>query len=289
MQVKNTLYTTQLNSLKELWLHVTYQCNLTCTHCLFSCSPTSEANELSLDAAISHVENALSIGIEKLYITGGEPFMWSKLESFLTWYYKIPRAPLTILTNGTLIDDSKAAFLAKFHKQGLQLRISLECYLKENNDAVRGQGSFIKTTSAIRTLNSYGIYPWIAFTDKSNSASCCNKELETAFKNTLSEQHSIRIAGLKIISAYSKGRFAVSANHSSSFTSSPFEMNPNVSGLQCGYGLTVCAEGIAPCPILVDNKDVLHQGDLQDLIGNPINLNHSCCENCLTSGTTCGQ
>src|SRR5687768_17387235 len=93
-------------TLKELWLHVIYKCNLQCRHCLFGCSPEKEGSgELTLAECRQYVKEALSQGVRAIYLTGGEPTLWPYLEQFLDWYYGLDQVvPLTILTNGTLIE-----------------------------------------------------------------------------------------------------------------------------------------------------------------------------------------
>jgi MoaA/NifB/PqqE/SkfB family radical SAM enzyme len=76
----------KLSELKQLWLHLTYSCNLSCQHCLFRCSPEKEAVELSLEVAQNYIREGLELGVKEVYVTGGEPLLWSDLTKFLQWY-----------------------------------------------------------------------------------------------------------------------------------------------------------------------------------------------------------
>ncbi len=64
-------------------------------------------------------------------------------------------APTTVLTNGTLIDDTTAdalACIAAAAPYSLEVRVSLDAPTAEENDALRGRGSFAKALAAVRRL-----------------------------------------------------------------------------------------------------------------------------------------
>ncbi len=283
------LTTITCQALKELWLHVLYQCNLSCKHCLFACAPGKEGpGELSLEECMDLVLTARDEGVEAVYITGGEPMLWGLLRQFLDWYYSLDHiVPLTILTNGTLIDDEMAKYLSQYDSQGLSVRISLECYTQQTNDEFRGAGSYAKTVKGIKYLNSYGVRPWVAYVNKSGgSIDCCaTKKLEDDFRSWLGEEHGLQIAGLKVIAAYSKGRFAGCMEPA--VTKEQISEKSNT--VQCSYGIAVSKSGAYPCPILVDIPEARLSGPLTDVIGKPVELTYSFCASCFATGTTCGQ
>jgi MoaA/NifB/PqqE/SkfB family radical SAM enzyme len=51
----------------------TYQCNLTCAHC---CVPIEWTDRLDIAAALRFLEDARSLGVTTLGLTGGEPFLY---------------------------------------------------------------------------------------------------------------------------------------------------------------------------------------------------------------------
>lgn len=275
-----------LKELKEIWFHLTYKCNLSCNHCLFNCSPGKPDQELSLFKIQQNIKEALNLGIKEIYLTGGEPLLWQPMEEFLAWYYEKENPPLTILTNGTLIDEKWAQLFTRYIDKELKIRISLECYSKETNDEWRGNGSFVKTITGIRLLNDKNIKPWIAFTNKSggNLEFCQGLSLEKEFKTRLIQDCKVEIAGLKIISAYSKGRHNIKLD-----TNNGANNKVNLNDLQCTYGVALSSEGFAPCPVLVDIKESFIKSSLNDLIGRKLVLDYPYCESCLLTGTTCGN
>src|SRR5712691_6516936 len=64
----------QPNGLRELWLQINNACNLSCTHCLVSSGPTGIAG-MPTEAIVATIDAAAALGAERVYITGGEPFL----------------------------------------------------------------------------------------------------------------------------------------------------------------------------------------------------------------------
>jgi len=93
--------------LNYLRLSVTDQCNLFCTYCkpYSQISLNSNTERLSWPELLHIVEIFTSqLGIDKLRITGGEPFIRAGLQDFIyTIREKYPQLSLYITTNGVLI------------------------------------------------------------------------------------------------------------------------------------------------------------------------------------------
>src|SRR5690554_3176707 len=103
----------ELHHLDTLWLQVTGTlCNLACLHCFISCGPKNDNHEMM---ELSQVEEALAWareqGVKEYYFTGGEPFMHPEIKAMIE--AALAQGPLSILTNGILIDDEMAAWLAE--------------------------------------------------------------------------------------------------------------------------------------------------------------------------------
>src|SRR5215210_7824258 len=64
----------QPDGLRELWVQVNNNCNLTCTHCLVSSGPGGIGG-LPPEKLIGLIDRAKELGVERVYITGGEPFL----------------------------------------------------------------------------------------------------------------------------------------------------------------------------------------------------------------------
>ena len=94
-------------NIREMWFHVTFRCNLSCTHCLFECSAAYDRfPDLTLEDAKRNADSAMKNGIRDFYITGGEPLLWKPLREFLGYLNGgSDVAAITLLTNGTMINQ----------------------------------------------------------------------------------------------------------------------------------------------------------------------------------------
>ena len=93
----------ELRDLDTLWFQVAGTvCNLACTHCFISCSPTNHTHELMPLAVIEgYLEEAAALGVKEYYFTGGEPFLNPEMEAILE--ATLAYGPATVLTNGLLL------------------------------------------------------------------------------------------------------------------------------------------------------------------------------------------
>lgn len=272
---------------KELWLHVTYRCNLTCKHCLFSCSPTNNLGELTLSESQTYVLKGMDQGVKALYITGGEPLIWPLISDLLQWYYALESyLPLTILTNGTQITPDLAKLFQGYVIKGLDIRISMECYSQANHEAFRGEGSFDQVIHGIRTLNNFGIRPMIAFVNKSGGDLCSldQNKLEAEFQDRLKADFGLKIKGLKIIAAYGKGRFTGLVHP----VVSSEQIRLRLESVQCAYGVAVSKGGVYPCPIMVDVPESVLLDTKSGFVGQSFELNYDFCLSCFATGSCCG-
>jgi len=90
--------------LRELWLHITDRCNLSCTHCLFSSGPDC-VRELSLQQMKQHIDDASAQGCRLFALTGGEPLVHPDFVGLIDHILAIPDSRIAILTNGLLVAD----------------------------------------------------------------------------------------------------------------------------------------------------------------------------------------
>ena len=139
-----------LESLSELWIHLTDECNLGCRHCLFE---TGQGSGRSLEAGRieSLVEEAHGLGTRLVCFTGGEPFVYpgftELIRSLLAGYDDLRVA---VLTNGTLIPGQTDA-LEGLDPDRLHFQVSLDGP-EPIHDRLRGRGAFRKTAAALRGL-----------------------------------------------------------------------------------------------------------------------------------------
>src|SRR5262249_19469881 len=86
---------------ERLWLYTNFDCNLRCDYCCVRSSPTTSRRELGLELVRRIVAEARPLGLQQLFVTGGEPFLLPDIAPILRSCAEA--APTTVLTNGMLL------------------------------------------------------------------------------------------------------------------------------------------------------------------------------------------
>ncbi|MET1074636.1 MAG: radical SAM protein [Umezawaea sp.] len=140
---------------QEVSLQLTYRCNLRCTHCyqwneqgfFRDFSPQRQRTELDL-AVMEDVLAATAAQRSKLFLWGGEPLMHTKFGEVAGLLERYPRT-VNMCTNGLLL-KRKLDDLLRIGRD-LNLLVSLDG-LGEDHEALRGKGTFARTTDNIRMM-----------------------------------------------------------------------------------------------------------------------------------------
>ena len=147
-------------SLRELWIHTNNSCNLQCEHCLVSSGPDGDPG-LPAARLIDTIRQARKLGAKRFFFTGGEPLIRKDLFELVDEVMSDREADLTILTNGLLFTDQRLERLRSYDAERLALQVSLDGSTPEQNDPIRGSGSFLKITEGIRRAVEAGLLPSI--------------------------------------------------------------------------------------------------------------------------------
>ncbi|MEK6528804.1 MAG: PqqD family peptide modification chaperone [Nitrospirota bacterium] len=147
--------------LNELWIYNTLACNLRCKHCLVNAG-TELKDELTAKEIKNLVDEAIELGTNRFYITGGEPFIKDDIFELIRYITLEKDRELIIQTNATLFDDKKILLLKELKTPKLIIQVSLEGPNSEIHDKLRGKGSFDRAVEGIRRLIDIGIIPVIA-------------------------------------------------------------------------------------------------------------------------------
>src|SRR5499427_4877147 len=59
----------------RLWLYTNFDCNLSCDYCCVRSSPTAPRRELGLARVRRIAREAGELGVQEIFVTGGEPFV----------------------------------------------------------------------------------------------------------------------------------------------------------------------------------------------------------------------
>ena len=149
---------------------LTPACNLDCKMCYVHNADSNRLQSLALSTEQWKriFDEAYDCGLMFATLTGGECLMRKDFkELYLHLWNK--RVRITVLTNGTLIDEDYIAFFQKYRPEDIQ--ISLYGSSEEGYWNVTGHKSFHKADQAIRALKAAGLPLRVAVTPSSYIAS----------------------------------------------------------------------------------------------------------------------
>lgn len=275
-------------ALDTLWLQVAGTlCNLSCTHCFISCGPKNDTHGfMPVEQVRSAVEEAVEQGVKDFYFTGGEPFMHPEIETLIE--HTLSKGPLTVLTNGILITKRRAAWIADRFEQSrysLDIRISLDGLTEEENDEIRGKGTFQKILQGILNLHEMGIDPILTVTEVHTGMG--DRGNRMAFIEFL-RSHGIHRPRVKFLSPFLIGR---EEERSRGYAKEErlYEgdlLEEEYETLQCASSRMVTSQGVFPCPILINDASARMGETLKDGLTD-IQLDWSPCYTCHVMGVTC--
>ena len=154
----------QTDRLHELWLHVNDLCNLVCAHCLVSSGPDREQG-LPTDRLIDAIDQAAALGVERFFVTGGEPLARPDLADLARHIVVDHQRELVVLTHGTLFKGNRFdRFATLASADRLRVQISLDGASAVTNDPIRGHGTFDRVLAGVRAAVSAGLRPTLTMT-----------------------------------------------------------------------------------------------------------------------------
>lgn len=167
LQIEETQYLKKDNSrwedlstnLNDLYLHVTYACNLKCIYCYNADQRTNghkfvngaqrTSSKYLRDQEIRClIDEAAQIKVKDVIFTGGEPLL-RKDVCKLAAYARNRGVSTTLMTNGTLIDQNLAKDILKSFDSVI---ISLDSCVKQENELLRPGAPFEKVIEGIQHL-----------------------------------------------------------------------------------------------------------------------------------------
>lgn len=279
-----------LAHLDELWFQVGGTvCNLECRHCFISCSPHNHNfGFLTLAAVRAALEESVALGVKEYYFTGGEPFLNRDMTAILEM--TLGYGPATVLTNGTVLRDDwleRQRRAEEASPYSLEFRVSLDGFTTEENDPIRGAGTFPRILSGVRRLVDHGFLPILTVTRTRDDQD--DAELFTGFVRLLKEIGYDR-PRIKLLPTL---RIGAEAHRQRGYAAeervTPEMMDGYDAGLLlCNRARVVTDRGVHVCPILIEAPDARLGATLADGMA-PYALRHRACYTCYQYGALCAN
>ena len=136
-------------------LAITNRCNLRCTYCSHFTGAGDVGQDLPKEEWLQFFEELNRCAVMNVTLQGGEPFCRNDLPDLIKGIIR-NRLRFNVLSNGTLITDEMAAFLASTGRcDGVQ--VSIDGSVPTTHDACRGEGSFFRAMQGIKSLQKYNV------------------------------------------------------------------------------------------------------------------------------------
>jgi len=142
-------------NIAEVTWSLSGSCNLSCMHCYRGTVTKKEVPPATSKEIEDKILAFICRFCDHAYLTGGEPFLHTRILFFIEQLADKLDC-ITILTNGTLIDESIAEAVAAYRKK-VVVQISLDSPRKECHEKIRGKNSYDATIRAIELLRSKGV------------------------------------------------------------------------------------------------------------------------------------
>lgn len=198
--------------------------------------------------------------------------------------------PATVLTNGTVLQDEWLERLreaADHSRYSLEFRVSIDGFTAEQNDPIRGPGTFDRAMRGVGKLVGYGFLPIITAVRTWEMAD--ENRIIQSFVATLKHIGYTR-PRLKILPTLHLGE---EANRTTGYSATERVTTAMMEGydptrLVCHHSRIVTDRGVHVCPILVESPDSLLGDTLQSSL-QPFRLAHGACTTCYRFGAICAN
>ncbi len=138
-----------------LWLELTNQCNLQCTHCYAESGPQEQKGTLSAAEYARLIADAFELGCRRVQFIGGEPTLNRDLQSFITMAHDLGYEFIEVFTNLTRLSEE---LVECFKRHRVHIATSVYASAPASHDLItQVPGSFDKTKHSIQRLIKAGI------------------------------------------------------------------------------------------------------------------------------------
>ena len=144
-----------MRSPRTVHLEISSKCNLRCLYCYYFDNPAVDYTNLPTEQWLQFFAELGSIAVMNVSLSGGEPFLRPDLTDLIEGIIQ-NKMRFSINSNGTLIDDHIAEYIAGTHRCNY-VQVSIDGASPKVHDSCRGNGSFVKAVRGIKTLQRHGV------------------------------------------------------------------------------------------------------------------------------------
>ena len=271
--IESDFPTIQRTDLETLQVNLGYKCNQSCLHCHVNAGPkrTEVMDRETIEQLITFIESSSA---RTLDLTGGAPELNPHFRDFVSAARQrgldvIDRCNLTVLFEPG--QQETARFLAD---NGVRIVASMPCYLKDNVDKQRGNGTFDDSLKALRLLNTLGygqvgseLVLDLVFNPQGPCLPPSQDSLEQDYKQHLTEQYGIEFNHLLTLTNMPIKRFGSTLISRGEFTSymtllKTAHQNDNISSVMCRSLISI------------DWQGYVYDCDFNQMLGMPLQLDH---------------
>ena len=297
-------------ALEVLQVNLGYLCNQSCLHCHVNAGPkrTELMDQATVDALFEFIDAST---VTTLDLTGGAPELNPLFRSVVTsararGVQVIDRCNLTVLFEPGQQDTAR--FLAD---SKVKIVASLPCYIKDNVDKQRGDGTFETSLKALRLLNSLGyaepgsgLELDLVFNPQGACLPPPQQALEHDYKQHLAEQYGIHFNQLRTLTNMPIKRFGSTLISRGEFDQymtllKNAHKDDNTASVMCRSLISVDWQGyVYDCdfnqmldiPLQLDARPKLHISELTgaDVNGKSIQVADHCYGCTAGQGSGCG-
>ena len=144
-----------MRSPRTVHLEISSKCNLRCLYCYYFDNTAVDYTNLPTEQWLQFFVELGSMAVMDVSLSGGEPFLRPDLTDLIEGIIQ-NKMRFSILSNGTLINDHIAEYIAGTHRCNY-VQVSIDGASPKVHDSCRGNGSFVKAVNGIKTLRRHNI------------------------------------------------------------------------------------------------------------------------------------
>lgn len=146
----------ELRAFNNLYLHVTFDCNLHCSHC-YAEAESGKHRHMSVETIASLCREASELGFRQAVITGGEPMLHPQREAMLEALKELRSLvrPMTVVLRTNLSLSFTDELSERLLESVDQIAISIDGD-RDYHDLRRGKGAYDRTVANLESLTRLG-------------------------------------------------------------------------------------------------------------------------------------